>query len=136
MAAPNISPIYSRVAQINWGSVAAANAALDGTGTVVTVFTADATNGGRVEKVRILHLGTNIATVLRLFINDGLGTTAVHNSLYAEITVPANTISQVAASVPQEIALPLVLPPGYKLNVTVGTTIAAGVQVSAPGGAY
>lgn len=139
--AANTQAIYSKVGDIQWGTVATANTAKDGTGTVVTVFTADATNGGRVERLRIRSLGTNVATVLRVFINNGsTNTTAANNSLYEEITLPATTLDEDAALTNQEIKFNdgdgLVLPPGYKLNITIGTTVAAGYAVTAVGGKY
>lgn len=139
--AANITPIYSKVGDIQWGTLlVTANTAVDGTGTVVTVFTADATNGGRIERIFVRAAGTNIATVLRIFINNGsTNATAANNSLIGELTLPATTLSQVAAlSDPSNgyILFPLVLPPGYKINITIGTTIAAGVYVSAAGGKY
>lgn len=115
----------------------AANTALDGTGTVATVFTAGSNAGSRIDTLYLEHLGTNVATVVRFFINNGSSnTTAANNSLIYEITMAANTLSQTAASVPQQIVPGLVLPPGYKLNVTIGTAIAAGIQVTATGGDY
>src|SRR5689334_3494733 len=77
-----------------------ANTAFDGTGTVTTVFTAGA-NGSKIEDVFLDHLGTNIATVVRFFVNNGsTNTTASNNWLVHEETMAANTASQVAASVP------------------------------------
>lgn len=137
--AANTSPIYSRTPDIQWGTsaLAAANTAKDGTGTVLTVFTADATEGGRVEKLRIRAIGTNVATVLRVFINNGsTNATAANNVLFTEMTIAATTLSEVAALLENEIALALSLPAGYKINVTIGTTVAAGLMVSAVGGKY
>lgn len=141
--AANTTPIYSKVGDVQWGTISAANTAKDGTGTVVTIFTADATNGGRVEKVRIKALGTNVATVLRLFINNGsTNATAANNTLIAEITLPVTTLSEVAALTLQELPnlvdtiIPIVLPPGFKLNVALGTAVSAGYQVTAIGGKY
>src|SRR3954462_10316528 len=105
MAANNLQ-IFSKIADIQWGTISAANTALDGTGTVVTVFTADATNGGRVDTLKVRQIGTNIATVLRVFINNGsTNATATHNTLYMELTIAANTISQTTQSTDYEIAL-------------------------------
>ncbi len=146
----NTSQIFSKVGDIQWGAadgnggtggpLLTANTARDGTGTVLTIFTADATNGGRVEQVRARAVGTNVATVLRVFINNGsTNATLANNVLWAEITCPATTASAVAALGDVVLAapyFPLVLPPGYKLNVTVGTTVAAGFFVSAAGGKY
>lgn len=146
MAGNNLA-IYSAVGVVGFGQIATANTAVDGTGTVVTIFTADATNGGRVERVRFRAKGTNVATVARIFINNGADpTVATNNVLYAEITLAATTLSQVAALLIQELpvfgtvadstAFPLVLPPGYRLTLTIGTTVAAGYAVTAVGGAY
>jgi hypothetical protein len=135
--AGNTAPIYSRVGDITWTTIATANTAMDGTGTVGTVFTADATNGGRVEKLKVRAAGTNVATVLRIFINNGsTNATAGNNTLYTEATIPAVTASAVAATADLEIALGIALPPGYKINVTIGTTVSAGLAVTAVGGKY
>ena len=135
--AANTAPIYSAAPIVTWGTIATANTAKDGTGTVVTVFTADATNGGRVEKLKVRAQGTNTATVLRVFINNGAtNATAANNSLYTEVTVPATTATEVAAQADLEVPLGLSLPPGYKLNITIGTTVAAGLAVTAVGGKY
>lgn len=133
----NTKPIYSRNPVITWGVVLTANTAKDGTGTVVTVFTGDATNGGRIEKLKVRAAGTNVATALRVFINNGsTNGTAANNTLYTEATIAATTLSEVAALVDTEIALNLALPIGYKINITIGTTVAAGLAVTGVGGAY
>ncbi|MCK9370524.1 hypothetical protein M0R04_11490 [Candidatus Dojkabacteria bacterium] len=135
--AANTSPIYSLVGNITVGkTVATANTAKDGTGTVLTIFTAGA-NGSRVEKVRFKALGTNVATVARIFINNGSDpTTATNNILYADITLAATTNSEVAALATNDVLLDLVLPPFYKLTVTIGTTVSAGYAVVAIAGDY
>jgi hypothetical protein len=133
----NTAPIYSAAPIVTWGTVATANTAKDGTGTVVTVFTADATNGGRVEKLKIRAAGTNVATALRVFINNGsTNATAANNSLYTELTIAATTLSEIAALADNEISMQLALPAGYKINITIGTTVAAGLAVTAVGGKY
>lgn len=137
--AANTSQIFSRVADIQWGSTnVAANTAMDGTGTVVTIFTADATNGGRIERVSIEHLGTNVASLLRFFVNNGSTTaTAANNSLIEEVAMAANTVSQTAISTPgYMVRVPIVLPPGYKLTVANAVLVASGYQVTAFGGKY
>ena len=145
--AANTSPIYSKIGDIQWGAadgnggsagaLKTANTAKDGTGTVLTVFTADATNGGRAERIRFRAAGTNVATVARVFINNGsTNGTAANNVLYDEITLPSTTLSEVAALTNQELVLGIALPPGYKVNVTIGTTVSAGYFVSVIGGKY
>ena len=136
--AANTTPIFSKVADWQWAnSVLTGNTALDGTGTSYLVFTADATNGGYIKKLRVRHLGANIATVLRVFINNGSTTaTATNNVLFDEIGIQANTLSQTSASTVYELPINEAIPPGYKIYVTVGTTIATGLGVTAVAGKY
>lgn len=137
--AANTSPIFGRTAHVDWGAtaVATANTAKDGTGTVLTAFTADATEGSFVQRIRFRAAGTNIATVARVFINNGsTNATAGNNILWDEITLAATTLSEVSALSTFELPLNFALPAGYKLNVTVGTTVAAGYYVSVIGSKY
>lgn len=142
----NTLPITPITQNVSWTTVATANTALDGTGTVATAFTAGA-NGSRIDQIRVVHLGTNVATVLRFFVNNGLtNATAANNILIHEVTIAANTLSQTASSTAYDVTLvknstetivPIpYLKPGYKINVTVGTTISAGVAVSVMGADY
>ena len=137
--AGNSVPLLSKVGDVQWGATAitTANTAKDGTGTVITVFTADATNGGFIQRVRWRAAGTNVVSVGRMFINNGAtNATAANNILFDEITLTATTLSEVSALANYEVAFNIALPPGYKINITVGTTIAAGYYVSAVGGKY
>ena len=130
----NTSPISPISPAESWNAtpLTSANTALDGTGTVGTIITAGA-NGTRVPRVRIVHRGTNVATVLRIFENNGAtNATPANNNLVAEITVAANTLSQIAASVFYDLYLNIVLKPTYKLNYTIGTAVAAGHSVGVP----
>ena len=135
----NTQPIFSSAGDVQWGTsvITTANTAKDGTGTVLTVFTADTSNGGFVQRIRFRSAGTNIATVARVFINNGLtNTTASNNILWDEITLAATTLSEVSALAVYELPLNFALPAGYKLNVTLGTTVAAGYYVTVIGGKY
>lgn len=125
-------------------TLTAANTAKDGTGTAPILFTAGA-DGARVDRIRYRGLGTNIATVGRLFINNGLTpATATNNILYAEITLAATTLIETASllttnelpSTADTTAFPIILPPGYQLLVTLGTAVAAGWAISAIGATY
>ena len=139
MMAANTAPIYSRLGDIQWGASAltTANTAKDGTGTVLTVFTADATNGGRVETIIFRAAGTNVATVARIFINNGsTNATAANNILYGELTLPSTTLSETTQLADQRLSLGFALPAGYKINVVIGTAVAAGYYVSVIGGKY
>ena len=138
--AANTSPIFSRLADIQWvtGSVLTANTTKTlAAGTVFLVFTADATNGGFVDKVIAKPLGTNVATVLRLWINNGSSTgTAANNAMIADETLAATTNSEAAAISETEIPLNIALPAGYRIYATIGTTVTAGFDITAFGGKY
>lgn len=133
----NTAPIFPLTPNVPVGkTLTTANTAKDGTGTVVTLFTAGA-NGGRVDYVKVRALGTNVATVIRLFINNGSPTsTASNNSLFVDMTIAATTNSETAQLVDNIITLDLSLPAGYTITATIGTTVAAGLQCTAVGGDY
>ena len=133
----NTTPIFPLTPIVSVGStVSAANTALDGTGTVVTLFTAG-TNGSRVDYVRVKNTGTAVATVFRLFVNNGgATTTATNNSLTADQTITAYTLSQINASSDYVIPLGINLPSGYRLTASVGTVVAAALVVTVIAGDY
>lgn len=140
--AANTSPIYARTPHIGWGdAMTAANTAKDGaSGTIYTVFTADATEGSVLEALVFRSLGTNVATVARIFVNNGSSTgTAANNSLLGEITLNATTVSEVAAQ-PEYVWLPpngpLRLPANYVIFCTIGTAVSAGWKPTALAGKY
>lgn len=134
----NFHPIFTLTPDVSWGASAltTANTAKDGTGTVLTVFTAGA-NGSYIQRLRIRPSGTAVQTVLRLFINNGgANSTPANNILFDEITIPATTLSETTAQSSFEIPLNFAIQAGYKLNVTIGTSVAAGLYVSVVGGDY
>lgn len=136
--AANTAPIFTLTPAVEWGATAllSSNINKDGTGTVLTVFTAGA-NGSYVQRIRFRTAGTNVQTVARVFINNGSSNlTPANNILYDEITLPATTISENTAQASFEIPLNYGLPPGYVINVTLGTGVAAGYYVSVIGGDY
>jgi hypothetical protein len=129
--AQNINPIYPLIGSPSWVVLTTANTAKDGTGTVGTLSTGD-TDGTFVQRIICRSLGTNVASVLRVFLNNGsTNATPANNSLVFEVSLPATTVSEVAAQAPVELAVGFVLPSGYKLNTTIGTTVAAGWAVTA-----
>ena len=114
------------------GSLTAANTALNGTGATgrLLVFTAGS-SGSLLPKLRFMHLGTNVATLCRVFRNNGSDPeVAGNNTLIWEVALGANTLSQTAASVPAEADLNLVLAAGERVYVTLATAVAAGIQIT------
>jgi len=127
--AANTSPIYSivgatdSVAFNNTGLVVGptANTAQDGTGTLYKAFTAG-TNGSYIQKIRFRPVGSPAATVCRVFISTSTSTSATNTWLYDEITLPAVTVSQTAASSVFELPLNFAVDPSFLLYVTFGTS--------------
>jgi hypothetical protein len=143
----NTAPIFALTPVNTWLSGAAANAATAGvtantskdgsSGTVYgPIFTGGA-NGSRIDFVRLRALGTNVATVCRVWLNNGgVTTTAANNALLTEATIAATTVSEIAALVENTITLNQSIPTGYKIYLTFGTATAAGFHATAVGGDY
>lgn len=94
--AGNSDPIFSRVGALGQSMVLKA-AAADYSGVSPynrTVFTADATNGGFIQRIRFKALGTNVATVARVYIGRG----AVNSNFALAPTAPTGTPSATGGS--------------------------------------
>jgi len=135
----NNQPIFSRIGDIQWANtVSVGNTATNiNVGTSYLVFTADNTSGGYVQRIRFRPLGSNIATVARVWINNAgaTGTTA-NNVLFDEVSLAATTAAQTSALANTELPLNFALPLSYRLYVTLGTGVTAGYDVSVIGGKY
>ena len=71
--AANTAPIFSKLGAIEGGGVLT-TAAADYTGVSINnqfVFDADEVNGSFIQRLRFKALGTNVATVARIYINNG-----------------------------------------------------------------
>ena len=139
--AGNATPIYSRVGAISLGSaITAVVTDYLGTGTNnVVAFTADATNGGFIQRIRFKAAGTNAVSVARIYLNNGsTNTTASNNTFYGEISLPATTASTTAATVDVDYPLNIALPPGYRIviGISATTTLASGWVPTVIAGAY
>jgi hypothetical protein len=124
----NIDPIFGLTPKSAWGLLTAANVAKDGTGIVLTVCTAGV-NGAFVKFIKGIPIGTNVASVARIFENNGaVNTTAANNSLIGEILLPASTLTEVAAQAPVIFPINNSIAANFKLNMTIATAVAAGWQ--------
>ena len=94
--------------------------------------------GNFMQKLIARPLGTNVASVLRVFINNGAAnTTAVEQHVDCGSS-PCQPQRSAKWQPSPTVVLPLnfVLPAGYKINCTLGTAVAAGYAVTAIGGQY
>lgn len=138
----NVEPIYSKVGDVQWngGYITAANTTTDLTsGTTYSIWTADATNGGFLQKLRFRSTpgGNTSATVARIWINNGsTAGTAANNVLFTEVTLPAITASATAATSEIEVPMNFAMPPGYVIYVTIHTASANGWRCTGVGGKY
>ena len=118
------------------GTITAANTATNGTGATgrILIFTAAATGFSLLPTVRIKPLGTGVATIIRLFRNNGVDPEAPgNNTLIWEEAIAASTLSQTAKMPEYDVNLGLRLT-GHatlpeRIYATLGTAHAAGVQV-------
>ncbi len=143
----NTSPIFTLTPHVGWGTVddnssatagpiMTANTNMNGTSFVTPVFTAGS-NGSYLQRLIARPAGTNVASVLRVFLNNGSSNaTASNNILINELTLPASTANAAAALQSIELNLNFAIPAGYVINCTLGTAVAAGYYVSLAGGDY
>jgi hypothetical protein len=147
--AANTSPIFVRRGDVSSnGSTGMAptltTAAADYDGSSANnqcVFTADSTNGGLIRGVRFSAKGSNVATVARIYTNNGsTNTSAANNSLSGQISLPATTASASTATMDVDFIFPgggLPLNAGFRIFAGLGTTVSAGwVATPILGGVY
>ena len=125
----NSDPIFTRNGALSSVLVTAANTSSQGGGTIATdifkAFTADATNGSYVQRVRWLPTATapttTTATVGRVFISSVTSgtTTSANTWLWDEVVLPATAADNASAAVTEfDIILGFALNPGYTILVT------------------
>ncbi len=105
------------------------NAANDYTGASANnslVHTAGA-NGSYVGSLTMKPIGGNVASVMRVYINNGgVNTVAANNVFIGEVSLPVTVATAVQAF--QELNFPMnrPIPPGFRIFVGLGTAVAAG----------
>lgn len=111
-------------------SLASANTAIDGTGTITTLLTGAAT-GTRVLEVDVKAAATSAAAVINLFISLDGGSTW---HLYDSITLSAVTPSTTVASARNLLTFANLVLPDANARLGCTTTIAQATRVHAFGG--
>lgn len=138
--AQNTAPIFPLSPVVTWVNAAGltANTTVDLTaGTNYNSNYTAGANGSRVDFVRCRSLGTNVATVIRIWLNNGSATSsAANNTLVYERTLASTTVSQTVEQADIIVPLNLSIPAGYKIYFTFGTAVAAGYDCSTVGGDY
>jgi hypothetical protein len=102
----------------------------DGTAGVVA-FTFDAAEGGEIPLLRFKARGANVATVARVYINNGgAAGTAGNNSLITEVDLPITVASATVSTPDINAVLGIRANAGDRILVHLATTVAAGWQVT------
>ena len=144
MAAPNIDPIFTKTPDVSTNNstgmgqlVTAAAADYTGiSGNYALVWTAGA-NGGRLDTIRCTAGGTNVAAVVRIFINNGSAVgTATNNLFFGEFNLPVTTASTTAQMPFVEIPINVAIPAGFKVYAGLGAAVAAGWVFAPIAGQY
>lgn len=89
-AGANTTPRFTATPIIAAASLSAANTALDGTGTVVTLVTG-ATHGTRIDRVVVKATATTTAGMIRMFLHDGSNFFLIAEKIVSAIT-PSGTV--------------------------------------------
>ena len=137
----NTNPIYSGVGDVQWSTVmTAANLSLDATlANAYTVFSASI-SGSFIQRVRFKASGSGgtSPTVARIFINNGGASGSVgNNSLFDEITLPATSTSNTAATAVYELPMNIAIPAAYRILATIAVAQTnSGWYATAIGGSY
>jgi hypothetical protein len=140
----NINPIFTVSGDLSTNdgttmSQAVLTAAADYTGISannILIFTAGG-NGSYIQRIRAKAVGTNVASVARVYINNGsIHTTAANNTFYGEFTLPAVTGIATAATAEIDYPMNFALNASFAIYVGLGTTVAAGWVFTAVAGQY
>lgn len=126
---------YASTPRLASAQLSAANALRDGTGTIVSVFTAGA-SGSRIEAITIQATATTTPGMIRLFVFDGTNTRLIGEVVVAGVTPsgiqPAFAVQLTTANLSN--LLPLILPTGHSLRAA--TNNAESFNVIATGGDF
>lgn len=125
------TPIYQIVTNLSGANT---NRGDDLSGANIPLLLTAGSAGSMFNSIRIISRGTNVATVLRVFLNNGGALNVANNNvLIGEISLPATTTSETVAQWVSEYPLGFPVPAGYRLYVALGTAVAAGYAISAYG---
>ena len=125
----NINPIFPLLPRCAGATLT--TAATEKDGSTATALLVAGENGTRIDKIIIKPIGTNVATVARFFVT-GTGM----NTIVTEQSLAASEASEEVSLAEYVLTRDDTLPAGATLKVALGTTVAAGVQVTVFGGDY
>jgi hypothetical protein len=135
----NTSPIFTKTPNIGIGSIAFSNSLSPfemTSGLSASLFQAGP-SGSYISKIRIKPSGSTAATVLRFFINNSGSTTiSTNNTLYAELSIPAITVSTTLAQNDFEVPMNIAIPGSYYIYGLSSVFTTGGFEITTIGGDY
>ena len=119
---------YASTVRAAAAQVTTANTNRNGTGAIVTVFTAGA-NGSRIDDISIDAVATTTAGVVRLFINDGT-TSYLFQEILVTATTPSTTVAVWSTTLLNQA---LVIPTGWSLRASTNNAETFNIIVTRAG---
>lgn len=119
---------YASTVRAASGQVTTANTNRNGTGTIVSIFTAGA-SGSRIDDIYIVSTGTTTAGVVRLFISDGTNIRLWQEIIVSAVT-PSTTVQVWSYAL---INQALLLPSGYSLQASTNNSETFNILVTRAG---
>lgn len=119
---------YASTVRAAAAQVTTANTNRNGTGAIVTVFTAGS-SGSRIDDISIDAVATTTAGVVRLFINDGTTSYLWQEILVSAIT-PSTTVAVWSFTLLNQA---LVIPTGWSLRASTNNTETFNILVTRAG---
>ncbi len=142
--AANTAPIYTLVPDMATDAgttmpqpITTGSNTYDGTNAAARLSHTAGVDGSYARLIIAKALGTNIATVARIFLNNGSTPgTAANNALIGEISLPVTTADADGATPEIKFPLEYAVPPGHRLYIQLGTSVAAGWIFTVVAGQY
>lgn len=119
---------YASTVRAAAAQVTTANTNRNGTGAIVTVFTAGA-NGSRIDDISIDATGTVTAGVVRLFINDGT-TSYLFQEILVTATTPSTTVAVWNTTLLNQA---IIIPSGWSLRASTNNAETFNIIVTRAG---
>lgn len=119
---------YASTVRAAAAQVSVANTARNGTGAIVTVFTAGA-NGSRIDDISIDAIATTTAGVVRLFINDGT-TSYLFQEILVTATTPSTTVAVWNTTLLNQA---IIIPSGWSLRASTNNAETFNIIVTRAG---
>jgi len=113
------TPAFVRTPRCEVAQVSAANTNRDGTGTIVSVFTAGA-SGSRIRRIATKATGTTTAGMVRIYLYDGSNARLFHEFAVTAAT-PSGTVKSFEEGIIEAVnldKLPLNLATGWSVRAS------------------